>query len=233
MDAVDEHHAGHVSRIGTRVHVGIQGSGRFRDQHVRRRHPCRPQESMQIASLGRTIARVRAEVAPAGTCPIIPARRRGFCQFSLNPYPAISWLGGSIFPHHLRVRQRWPWSATFKYDCGLPRARAVDIERAAADIRGAANLGEELAIPRTLCLLVKKPGDDRDHNGAHPNDQAGNCCCSQLRSHRLLRKLDSDLLLEVPSFARKGNSLDRNRRIASAIQKGSIFASRARWAGMI
>src|SRR5262252_8241729 len=81
MDAVDEYQTGHVSRIGARVHVSVQGSRRIRYQHVRRRDPCRPQESMQIAGLGRTIARVRAGVAPAGTWPIIPARRRVFCRF--------------------------------------------------------------------------------------------------------------------------------------------------------
>ena len=206
MDAVDEHQTGYVSRIGTRVHVGIQGRRSFRYQHVRRRDPCRAQESVQIASLGRTIARVRAEVAPAGTCPIIPTRGRGFCQFSLNPYPAISWPGGSIFPHRPGVKQGWPWSPTFKDDRGLPRARAIDIKHAAADIRGAANLGGQLAIPRTLCPLVKQPGGDRDHKGARPHDQAGNCCCSQLRGHRVFRKLDSSLLLEVPFPRAKGEA---------------------------
>ena len=141
---------------------------------------------MQIASLGHTIARVRTEVAPARTRPIIPARRRGPCQLTLNPYPAVSRPRRAGFEHPPQVIKR-PWGATLKDDGGLPRAGAIDIEFPAADIHGAADLREKLPILRTLCLLVSKPGDERYSNGARPNDQAGKSYGSQLRVHRVLR----------------------------------------------
>jgi len=154
MDSVDKYQTRHFHRIEACVHVSVQGRRRFRHQHIGRRNSRCSQKSMQIAGLGRAVARIRAEVAPTGSCAIVPAGCRGFRQLSLNPYPAEARPRDAVFEHLPGIVAN-PWGTPLQDDCGLACSGAIDIEGAAADIHGAAGLRKPLPVPGALCPLVQ------------------------------------------------------------------------------
>src|SRR5437899_2009884 len=151
---------------------------------------------MQIASLRRGVARIGAKVAPAGAGAVIPAHGGNGCQRALDRDPTVAWTRPAIGEYRLGVsnsRAEGPVGAAFQDHGGLPRASAIDIEHPTADIHRTADLRKMLPIPRTLCLLVKKPGDKGDCKDAGPNGRSGKCCRSQFRRHSVFPSLDTDL----------------------------------------
>ena len=176
---------------------------------------------MQIASLRRGVARIRTKVAPAGAGAVVPAHGGNGCQRALDRNPTVAWTRPAIGEYRLGVlnsRVNGPVGAAFQDHGGLPHAGAIDIEHPTADIHRTADLRKMLPVPRTLCLLVNKPGDKRDCKDAGRNGRGGKCCRSQLRRHRVLQLFDTELLLRVPLLRA---STDRGLRPVSAGRRAS------------
>jgi hypothetical protein len=70
---VDQRQASHLGGIEAGVNESIQGGRRFAQQHIWRGDSRGAEKSVQIASLRRRVARIRAEFAPAGAGAIVPA----------------------------------------------------------------------------------------------------------------------------------------------------------------
>jgi hypothetical protein len=132
---------------------------------------------------------------------VVPAHGGNGCQRALDRDPTVAWTRPAVGEYRLRVvnsRVNGPVGAAFQDHGRLSRAGAIDIEHPTADIHGTADLRKMLPVPRTLCLLVKKPGDHGDCKDACPNGRGGKCCRSQFRRHSVFPLLDTDLLLRVP-----------------------------------